>query len=225
MAKATVTAQALPEQTLVASAVAVAVPMIGDRPAVELQETIFAIGEETLDAEGMMAKGKAALDVLDANLHDIVRGLVFTEFGLVRDFFKSGIVDKGKTEDAAQKVWERSINRVVSTFDFVKPKSEAKDAVRKAEAKEKAVAAMAAFSDFELANQKAELLAKGDKKSVAQAGKVISEIERRNATEIDAAKAARKAVVDKLMARIKELAKAGTEDADALLINALLSLG
>lgn len=225
MAKPAVTAQALPEQTLVASAVADAVPMIGDRPAVELQETIFAIGEETLDAEGMMAKGKAALDVLDANLHDIVRGLVFTEFGLVRDFFKSGIVDKGKTEDAAQKVWERSINRVVSTFDFVKPKSEAKDAVRKAEAKAKAVEAMATFSDFELANQKADLLAKGDKKSVAQAQKVISEIERRNATEIDAAKAQRKAIVDKLMARIKELAKAGTEDADALLINALLSLG
>jgi len=225
MAKATVTAQALPEQTLVASAVAVVVPMIGDRPALELQETIFAIGEETLDAEGMMAKGKAALDVLDANLHDIVKGLVFTEFGLVRDFFKAGIVDKGKTEDAAQKVWERSIKRVVDTFDFVRPKSEAKDAVRKAEAKEKAVAAMAAFSDGELADQKADLLAKGDKKSVAQAQKVISEIERRNATELDAAKAARKAVVDKLSARIKELAKAGTEDADTLLMNALLSLG
>ena len=225
MAKATVTAQALPEQTLVASAVAVAVPMIGDKPAVELQETIFAIGEETLDAEGMMAKGKAALDILDANLHDIVRGLVFTEFGLVRDFFKSGIVDKGKTEDAAQKVWERSINRVVSTFDFVKPKSEAKDAVRKAEAKAKAVEAMAAFSDFELANQKADLLAKGDKKSLTQAQKVISEIERRNATEIDAAKAQRKGIVDKLMARIKELAKAGTEDADDLLIRVLHLLG
>ena len=225
MAKATVTAQALPEQTLVASAVAVVVPMIGDRPAAELQETIFAIGEETFDAEGLMARGKAALDVLDANLHDIVKGLVFTEFGLVRDFFKAGIVDKGRTEDAAQKVWERSINRVVSTFDFVRPKSEAKDAVRKSEAKAKAVEAMAAFSDGELVDQKADLLAKGDKKSVAQAQKVISEIERRNATELDAAKAARKAVVDKLMARIKELAKAGTEDADALLINALLSLG
>lgn len=225
MAKATVTAQALPEQTLVASAVAVVVPMIGDRPAAELQDTIFAIGEETFDAEGLMARGKAALDVLDANLHDIVKGLVFTEFGLVRDYFKAGIVDKGRTEDAAQKVWERSINRVVSTFDFVKPKSEAKDAVRKAEAKAKAVEAMAAFSDGELADQKADLLAKGDKKSVAQAGKVISEIERRNATEIDAAKAARKAVVDKLSARIKELAKAGTEDADALLISALMILG
>lgn len=224
MAKATVTAQALPEQTLVASAVAVVVPMIGDRPAAELQETIFAIGEETFDAEGLMARGKAALDVLDANLHDIVKGLVFTEFGLVRDFFKAGIVDKGRTEDAAQKVWERSINRVVSTFDFVKPKSEAKDAVRKAEAKEKAVAAMAAFSDGELEDQKADLLAKGDKKSVAQAQKVISEIERRNATELDAAKAARKAVVDKLSARIKELAKAGTEDADALLVSALMML-
>jgi hypothetical protein len=225
MSKAIVTAQALPEQTLVASAVAVVVPMIGDRPAAELQETIFCIGEQTFDAEGLMARGKAALDVLDANLHDIVKGLVFTEFGLVRDYFKAGIVDKGRTEDAAQKVWERSINRVVSTFDFVRPKSEAKDAVRKAEAKEKAVAAMAAFSDDDLEDQKAALLAKGDKKSVAQAGKVISEIERRNATEIDAAKAARKAVVDKLSARIKELAKAGTEDADALLISALMILG
>jgi hypothetical protein len=225
MSKAIVTAQALPEQTLVASAVAVAVPMIGDRPALELQDTIFNIGEETFAAEGLMARGKAALDVLDANLHDIVRGLVYTEFLIVRDYFKGGIIDKGRTEDAAQKVWERSINRVVSTFDFVKPKSEAKDAVRKAEAKEKAVAAMAAFSDGELADQKADLLAKGDKKSVAQAQKVISEIERRNATEIDAAKAARKAVVDKLSARIKELAKAGTEDADALLISALMILG
>jgi len=224
MAKATVTAQALPEQNLVASAVAVAVPMIGDRPAAELQETIFAIGEETFDAEAQMARGKAALDVLDANLHDIVRGLVYSEFLIVRDFFKSGIVDKGRTEDAAQKVWERSINRVVSTFDFVKPKSEAKDAVRKAEAKAKAVAAMAEFSDFELEHQKAELLAKGDKKSVAQAGKVISEIERRNASEIDAAKADRKAMVDKLLARVKELAKAATADADDLLIRALLLL-
>lgn len=224
MSKAIVTAQALPEQTIVASAVAVVVPMIGDRPAAELQETIFCIGEQTFDAEGLMARGKAALDVLDANLHDIVKGLVFTEFGLVRDYFKAGIVDKGRTEDAAQKVWERSINRVVSTFDFVKPKSEAKDAVRKAEAKEKAVAVMAAFSDGDLEDQKADLLAKGDKKSVAQAGKVISEIERRNATELDAAKAARKAVVDKLSARIKELAKAGTEDADTLLISALMML-
>jgi hypothetical protein len=225
MAKATVTAQALPEQTLVASAVAVVVPMIGDRPAAELQETIFCIGEQTFDAEGLMARGKAALDVLDANLHDIVHGLVYSEFLIVRDYFKGGIIDKGRTEDAAQKVWERSINRVVSTFDFVKPKSEAKDAVRKAAAKEKAVAAMAEFSDFELEHQKAELLAKGDKKSVAQAGKVISEIERRNASEIDAAKAQRKAIVDKLIARVKELAKAGTEDADTLLMNALLSLG
>lgn len=225
MAKVIVTAQALPEQTLVASAVAVAVPMIGDRPAAELQGTIFAIGEETFDAEGLMARGKAALDILDANLHDIVRGLVFTEFSLVRDFFKAGIVDKGRTEDAAQKVWERSINRVVSTFDFVKPKSEAKDAVRKAEAKAKAVQAMASFSDSELEDQKADLLAKGDKKSVSQAQKVISEIERRNVSEIDAAKAQRKAIVDKLLQRIKELAKAGTEDADDLLIRALHLLG
>jgi hypothetical protein len=43
--------------------------MIGDRPAAELQETIFCIGEQTFDAEGLMARGKAALDVLEPRLN------------------------------------------------------------------------------------------------------------------------------------------------------------
>ena len=68
------------------SAVANAVPMIGGKPAVELQDTIFTIGEETVAAELKMAEGKAALDVLDSNLHDIVKGLPYTEFMIVRDF-------------------------------------------------------------------------------------------------------------------------------------------
>jgi hypothetical protein len=207
------------------SAVAVVVAMIGGVPAVEMQETIFGIGEETFAAEQLMAKGKAALDVLDTNLHDIVKGLPYSEFMLVRDFHKAGTIDKGRTDDAAQKVWERQINRLMSTFEFIKPKSKEKDAVRKQEAKAKEVAALAEFSDGALDERKAELLAKGDTKSVREALKLNKEIERRNADSISAETAQRKMLTDKLIARVKELSKAGTADADALLNKAVLLLG
>jgi len=212
------------QQNSVAIASAIAVQTIGGVPAVELQQTIFAIGEETLAAETAMARGKEALDVLDANLHDIVKGLPYTEFMLVRDFHKAGAIDKGRTDDAAQKIWERQVNRMISAFDFVKPKSESKDAVRKAEAKEKEIAKLAEFGDGELADLKADLLAKGDAKSLREAMKLNKEIDRRNATDLEAAKAQRKAIADKLIARVKELSKAGTDDADALLISALQML-
>jgi uncharacterized protein YbaA (DUF1428 family) len=212
------------QQNSVAIASAIAVQTIGGVPAAEMQQTIFAIGEETLAAETAMARGKEALDVLDANLHDIVKGLPYTEFMLVRDFHKAGAIDKGRTDDAAQKIWERQINRLGNTFDFVKPKSESKDAERKAAAKAAEIAKLAEFGDGELTDLKADLLAKGDTKSVREALKLSKEIERRNATDLEAAKAQRKAIADKLIARVKELSKAGTDDADALLISALQML-
>jgi len=213
------------QQNSVAIASAIAVQTIGGVPAAEMQQTIFAIGEETLAAETAMARGKEALDVLDANLHDIVKGLPYTEFMLVRDFHKAGAIDKGKSDDAAQKIWERQINRLGNTFDFVKPKSESKDAERKAAAKAAEIAKLAEFGDGELTDLKADLLAKGDAKSLREALKLSKEIDRRNATDLEAAKAQRKAISDKLIARVKELTKAGTDDADALLISALQLLG
>ena len=212
------------QQTSTALASAIAVQTIGGVPAVEMQQTIFTIGEETLAAEILMSKGEAARDVLDANLHDIVKGLPFNEFMLVRDFHKAGAIDKGKSDDAANQIWVRQINRLVSTHSFVRPKSEEKDAVRKAEAKAAEIAKLAEFGDGELDDLKAGLLAKGDAKSLREAMKLNKEIDRRNATELDAAKSQRKAISDKLIARVKELAKAGTEDADALLISALQML-
>lgn len=207
------------------SAVAVSVPMIHGKPAVELQDTIFTIGEETGAAEALMAKGKAALDVLDSNLHDIVKGLNYVEFMLVRDFHKAGNIDKGRSDDAAQKIWERQIGRVVSTFDFVKPKSESKDAVRKAEAKQKEIEKLAEFSDDELLDRKMDLLQKGDNKSLNEAKKLNAEVARRNASVIDAEKAELKALVDKINARVKELAKSGTPDAVELLTQVAMILG
>jgi hypothetical protein len=219
-----VTKPAQAEEQLV-SAVAVVVPMIGDRPAVELQATIFAIGEETFDAEALMARGTAARDVLDANLHDIVKGIPYVEFMLVRDYFKAGIVDKGRSEDASQKVWERSVSRMVSTFDFVKPKSEAKDAVRKAEAKAKAIAAFESQDDDALEDARADLLEKGDQASLRKALTIGKELERRNEGTIKAEADQRKLIVSKIVTRVKELSKAGTDDADDLLTQVLMLLG
>ena len=212
------------QQTSTAIASAIAVQTIGGVPAAEMQQTIFTIGEETLAAEILMAKGEDDRARLDQNLHDIVKGLPYVEFMLVRDFHKAGAIDKGKSDDAAQKIWERQIKRLGTTFEFVAPKSESKDAVRKAEAKAKEVAKLAEFGDGELDDLKAGLLAKGDAKSLREALKLNKEIERRNATELEAAKAQRKAISDKLIARVKELTKAGTDDADALLISALQML-
>jgi hypothetical protein len=221
--QATMPAQA--KEQMVQSAVAVVVNTIGGRPAVELQETIFTIGEETFDAEALMARGVAARDVLDSNLYDIVKGIPYLEFMLVRDFYKSGITDKGKSDDAAQKVWERSVNRMVSTFDFVKPKSEAKDAVRKAEAKAKAIAAFEAQDDDALEDARADLLEKGDQASLRKALTIGKELERRNADVIKADADQRKLVVSKIVTRVKELSKAGTDDADDLLTQVLMLLG
>ena len=211
--------------TVAASAVAVAVSMIGDRPAVEMQETIFCIGEETLAAESLMAQGKQALDVLDSNLHDIVKGLPYEQFMLVRDYHKAGSIDKGRSDDAAQKIWERQVNRMMSTFDFVKPKSQAKDAERKAAKRAEEVKALAAVSDGELIELRDGLLGQATKKSVDAAQKYLKEIDRRNADALEVEKAQRKMTVDKIIARVKELSKAGTDDADELLFQILAFLG
>ena len=211
--------------SVASSAIAVPVPMIHGKPAVELQDTIFTIGEETGAAEALMAKGKQALDVLDSNLNDIIKGLSYSEFMLVRDFHKAGNIDKGRSDDAAQKIWERQINRCVSTFDFVKPKSESKDAVRKAESKVKEVERLAKYEEDDLRSLKDGLLRNGDNKSLNEVKKINAELTRRNASAIDAEKAELKALTDKINTRVKELAKSGTPDAVELLTQVAMILG
>ena len=199
------------------SAVAVAVQMIGDRPALELQDTIFTIGEESLIAEKKMSEGKQALDVLDANLHDIVKGLVYAEFMLVRDYYKAGVIDKGVSDDGAQKQWERAVNRCKANFAFVTPKSESKDAIRKAEKKAELIAKLAEFDDCAIEEKKAELVAQGTVKALKEAQVITAEIDRRNADVLSAEKARRKEQGEAIIKRVRELVKAGTADADDIL--------
>ena len=226
------------QQTLTAIASAVApsavVSISGFDSIDSARETLFDLGGTTYKAEKLREEGELLLDKCDANLYDIVTmpgeepgkrvSIPYVEFMLVREFHVAGAVDKLDSVAAAEKRWERQINRLVSTFALVRPKSESKDAVRKAEAKAAEIAKLAEFGDGELDDLKAGLLAKGDAKSVREAQKLIKEIDRRNATELEAAKAQRKAISDKLIARVKELTKAGTDDADALLISALQML-
>ena len=201
----------------VASATAVVVQTIAGKPAVELQDTIFTIGEESLIAEKKMSEGKQALDVLDANLNDIIKGLPYAEFMLVRDYYKAGVIDKGVSDDGAQKQWERAVNRCVTTFSFIKPKSQSADALRKAEAKAKKIAELAKFDDEKIEEKKAELLAQGTVQALKQAQVFAQEIERRNSDVLEAEKARRKEQAEAIIKRIRELVKAGTPDADDIL--------
>ena len=187
--------------------------------------TITQIGFESGKAESKMAEGKQALDVLDANLLDWIRGKDYPTFMRVREFYVTGSVDSGRTTDAAEQQWVRAINRLVSNAGFVRPKSESKDAARKAEKKAKEIEALAQFGDGELLEKKTDLLAKGDAASLREALKLDKEVQRRNKDAIDADAANRKAVLDAIIKRAKELAKAGTADADSALNAALMALG
>jgi hypothetical protein len=225
--------------TVATSAVAVAVAvvsMIGNRPAVELQDTIFTIGEKTLAAEKMLETGEELLDTLAGNMFDIVKGLPYDQFMTVRDFYKSGVIDKGRSDDAAQKMFERTCTRMTKLFTvkdpetgvavaWKKPKSEAKDAERKAAKRAADTAKLEAVGDGELIELRDALLDKADSKSISQAQKLAKELERRNASDLDAEKAQRKMTGEKIIARVKELSKAGTSDADELLFQALAILG
>ena len=215
------------ENTVVVAVSAISAPavdMIGGQPVEAVEGTLFDIGFQSRKAEKLMADGKAALDTLDANLNDFVVGLPYMEFMRVRDIVITGAVDAGATADGAQKQWERQINRIVSGFSFVKPKSESPDAVRKQEQKAVEIAKLATFSEEDLVAQRTALLGKGDNKSVREALKLGKEVERRNSSLHDAEKSMRKALADSLIARVKELQKAGTADADALLAAAVAAL-
>lgn len=188
-------------------------------------ETIEQLGREfqvISDGQAKLERSQAKCDVA---LYDVVNGLGYDDFMVVRGYFVTGCRDKGSpNDDAAGQVWNRAINRIISSCGFVRPKSAGKDAERMAAKRAAEAAKYADKSDGELIEARAELAAKGDTKSLAQAKLIAKELEARAKPEIDAADSARKAVRDKLITRAKELCKAATADADEKLIAALQAL-
>lgn len=189
-------------------------------------ETIEQLGRDYWTAEDAKAKAERSLASCDVALFDLVKGLAYPEFKTVRGLFVNGCRDKGApTDDAAGKSWERAINRIGTSCGFERPKATSESAERMAKKRAEQAKAFEAKSDGDLLEEKAELLAKGDTKSIAKAQTIAKEIERREKPLLDAEETARKAVRDKIIARAKELCKAGTADADAKLTSALLALG
>jgi hypothetical protein len=208
------------------SAVAVATPDValfnGAPIESSLIETLEQLGRDYQTAEDAQATAIRSLSKCDVALFDIVKGLPYNEFKTVRGFVVNGLRDKGSPSDeAAGKTWERAINRIGSSCGFERPKATSEAAERMAKKRAEQAAKFADKSDGELVEQRAELAAKGDTKSLAQARLIAKELETREKPAIDAAQALRQQLRDKLIARAKELCKAGTADADNMLIAAL----
>jgi hypothetical protein len=189
-------------------------------------ETIEQLGRDYWTAEDAKIRAERSLASCDVSLFDLVKGLAYAEFKTVRGLFVNGCRDKGApTDEAASKSWERAINRIGTSCGFERPKATSESAERMAKKRAEQAKVFEAKSDGELLEEKQALLATGDTKSIAQAQAVAKEIERREKPLLDAEDIARKSVRDKIIARAKELSKAGTADADARLTSALLALG
>lgn len=211
------------------SAVAVAtidVPLFNGAPIeASMIETLEQLGRDYFMAEDAITAATRSLGKCDVALFDMVKGLPYAEFKTVRGFVVNGLRDKGSPSDeAAGKSWERAINRIVSSCGFERPKATSEAAERMAKKRAEQAAKFADKSDGELIEARAELAAKGDTKSLAQAKLIAKELETREKPVLDAAQALRVELRDKLITRAKELCKAGTTDADNMLIAALQAL-
>lgn len=211
--------------SVVASAVAESVLMLHGKPASDWDSTIFQLGFDSCKAVTATEIAERTLAQCQTALFDLVKGLNYVEFQYIRNQFIAGGVDSGKTAGASEQVWDKQVNAIVKSFSYVRPKSQEKDAVRKAEAEAKRRAEFEKLSDAELEAKVDELVAVGNKASMAQATKVTAELEKRQKPILDAEQVARKATVDKIVERVRELAKAKTADADAILTQVALLLG
>jgi hypothetical protein len=211
--------------SVVASASAENVLVLHGKPASEWNETIIQLGFDSCKAHTAGEEAARTMAQCQTSLFDLVKGLNYLEFQYIRSQFIIGGVDSGKTAGASEQVWDKQVNAIVKSFGFVRPKSESKDAIRKAEAEAKRRAEFEKLSDAELQEKAEALTRKGDTKSYKEAAKISAELDKRNKPVIDAEQVARKAVVDKIITRVRDVAKAKTADGDALLTQVALLLG
>jgi hypothetical protein len=209
-----------------------AIPGVNAAPAAEAPvlfpnelETIEQLGRDYWMAEDAKTVAERKLSQCDTALFDWLKGADYKRFMAIRAAYITGCRDKGApTDEAAERTFQRAVNRLGNSFGFEKPKAESEAAKKMAAKREALAKQFEAKTDGELIEQRNSLVAFGDTKSLKQATEIAKEIERREKPVLDAAQTARKAVLDKLVTRAKELAKAGTPDADEKLTAALLAL-
>lgn len=188
-------------------------------------ETIEQLGRDYWVAEDAMARAERSLGTCDVALFDLVKGRDYVTFMAIRTAYVTGCRDKGApTDEAAGKTWERAVNRIIKTCGFERPKAETKAAKAMSEKRAKLQAELDAKAPVELELELTAALEDGSASALKRAALLRSEIDKRNKPALDAADAARKAMLDKLVSRARELAKAKTDDADRKLEAALLAL-
>jgi hypothetical protein len=126
--------------------------------------------------------------------------------------------------DAAEKQFQRQCNRLVA-LGWERPRSKSVDAERMAKKRAEEAAKFADKSDGALLELKADLVAKGDTKSMREATAIAKEIERREKPELDQLQADIKVIHEALRKRAAEWAKAGSVEGLARLTAASLALG
>jgi len=199
--------------------------MLHGKPASDWDSTIFQLGFDSCKAVTATEQAERTLAQCQTALFDFLKGLNYVEFQYTRNQFIAGGVDSGKTAGASEQVWDKQINGIVKSFGYVRPKSESKDAVRKAEAEAKRRAEFEKLTDAQLENKVDALIAEGTTKSRKEAVKISAELDKRNKPILDAEQVARQATVDQIIKRVRELAKAKTADTYALLTQVALLLG
>lgn len=151
--------------------------------------------------------------------------IAYPEYLQVRSWAIAKYFDCGApTTDAAERQWERQINRL-RALGWQSPKAKTADAERMAKKRAAEAAKFAGKGDGELLELKAELVAKGDTKSMTQATALQKEIERRAKPEQAQLQADIKVLHDTLKKRAAEWAKAGSVEGLEALTAALNALG
>ena len=151
--------------------------------------------------------------------------IAYPEYLQVRSWAIAKYFDCGSpSTDAAERQFERQINRL-RALGWQSPKAKTADAERMAAKRAAEAAKFVAKSDGELLEQKAELVAKGDVKSMREATAIAKEIERREKPEQAQLQADIKVLHETLRKRASEWAKAGSAESLERLTNALMALG
>jgi len=240
------------QKTQINSAIAETLPAVESINGVAIatvESTIKEIGFASQKETAKISKSQDELNRLNANLlgwiaqldadgkvmryaddHELtpkkIIPIKYDDFKIIRGFYVGAAYDAGAVSiEAAEKVWEAAIKELASEAGYTRPKADNVDAVRMAEKRAKLIEKYAEDSVDDLSAKKKEYLAKGDNKSVALVKEINDEIKRRDKPVLEEEQKARAITRDKIIARARELCKAGTADADEKLISALLALG
>jgi hypothetical protein len=200
------------------SAVAAAISLLS----ISELETIEQLGRDYWVITETREAADRKLAQCDVALFDLVDARDYPAFMAVRQAYVTGCRDKGAASDeAAAKPWEAAIKRITASCGFVKPTSQGRTAKAMSEKRAKALAELQAKTEDQLQIELDSAISEGTAGALKKATALKSELDKRNKPALDAADTARKALLDKVVARAKELAKAKTDDADALLEAAL----